>query len=144
MLKIPVLLFILMFSIGSFGQDKVEWSVSVENESSTILVSAVIAEGWPLYSQYIHNKIGPSPTTIEFIPNKNYTLIGRTREPESLKEYDKNFEGELNFFKDEVVFEQKFKASKPAIIDGVITYMVCNDTMCLPPRDELFTITFEN
>ena len=144
MFKILVLLFTLMLSTSSFGQDKVAWSVSVDSESSNILVSALIAEGWHLYSQHIDNEIGPIPTTIEFIPNKSYTLIGRTREPESLKEYDKNFEGELNFFKDEVVFEQKFKASKPAIIDGVITYMVCNDTMCLPPTDELFTITFEN
>lgn len=144
MLKIPILLFILMLSIGSFGQDKVEWSVSVDNESSTILVSAVIAEGWHLYSQYINNKIGPIPTTIDFVPNNSYKLIGSTREPESLKEYDNNFNGELNFFKDEVVFVQKVKASNPAVIEGVITYMVCNDTMCLPPTDELFTITFEN
>jgi thiol:disulfide interchange protein DsbD len=144
MLKIVFLLFILMLSVCSFGQDKVEWSIDVDNESSTLLVRAVIAEGWHLYSQHIDNEIGPIPTTIEFVPNNSYKLIGSTREPESLKEYDNNFKGELNFFKDEVVFEQKVKAYKRVIIEGVITYMVCNDTMCLPPTDELFTIMFQN
>ena len=144
MLKILFLLFILMLSASSFGQVKVKWSVGIDNESSTVMVRAVIAEGWHLYSQHIDNEIGPIPTTIDFVPNDSYKLIGSTREPESLKEFDINFEGELNFFKDEVVFEQKIKASKPAIIEGVITYMVCNDIMCLPPTDKLFTITFEN
>lgn len=144
MLRILFLLYISTISVCCYGQNKVEWSVAVDNESSTVLVRADIAEGWHLYSQHINNEIGPIPTTIEFVPNSDYTLIGNTKEPESLKAYDPNFEGELNFFKDEVVFAQQVKASKSAVIEGVITYMVCNDVMCLPPRDELFTIKFEN
>lgn len=134
------LLFVFMISL-SFGQEKVEWSYSFDSESSTIQVKAGIAEGWHLYSQYIENEIGPIPTSITFEENEDYVIVGKTIEPESLKEYDPNFEGDLNFFKDEVVFTQKIKLEKSTTVNGVVTFMVCNDTMCLPPTDIEFSIT---
>ena len=68
-------------------------------------------------------------------------LIGKTIEPESIREYDENFEGELNFFKENATFKQKMKVSTSTSVKGVITYMTCNDTMCLPPKDVEFVIT---
>jgi thiol:disulfide interchange protein DsbD len=67
-------------------------------------------------------------------------FIGETLEPESIKEYDPNFEGELNFFKDEVTFVQKVEVEQPTELSGTVTYMICNDVMCLPPVDEFFKI----
>ena len=130
----------IIVSTFSFGQKKVEWAYSFDSESSTIEIKAKIVEGWHLYSQHIENEIGPVPTSFEFSENDAFSLVGKTIEPESLKEYDENFEGELNFFKDEVVFSQKIKINKSTTVNGVVTFMVCNDTMCLPPTDIKFSI----
>lgn len=142
MLKTIISLLFILITALSYGQDKVQWSYSFDSELSMVLVKAEIAEGWHLYSQYIENEIGPIPTSITFEESNGVQIIGETIEPESLKEYDPNFEGDLNFFKDEVVFKQKIKLEKEksATINGVVTFMVCNDTMCLPPTDLEFSL----
>lgn len=138
--KTLIFIAFILLSTLSFGQEKVEWSYSFDSELSTIQIKATIDEGWHLYSQHIDNEIGPVPTSIVFEKNDEVVLVGKTIEPESLKEYDENFEGELNFFKDEVVFTQKIKLKNSTTLNGVVTFMVCNDTMCLPPTDIDFSI----
>lgn len=138
--KTLIFIVFILVSMLSFGQEKVEWTYSFDSESSTIQIKATIDEGWHLYSQHIDNEIGPVPTSISFEKNGEVVIVGKTIEPESLKEYDENFEGELNFFKDEVVFTQKIKLKKSTTLNGVVTFMVCNDTMCLPPTDIDFSI----
>ncbi len=126
--------------IFSFGQEKVQWSYIYNPAEGEVQMKAEIAEGWHLYSQHIDNEIGPVPTSFDFQENPLIVFVGSVVEPESIKEYDPNFEGELNFFKDEVTFVQKIKADKATSVVGTVTYMVCNDVMCLPPTDEIFRI----
>ena len=136
-----ILFTLLTISLASFGQNTVEWEFKVEND--VFIAEATIAEGWHLYSQHIDNEIGPIPTSFEFEENTALEIVGDTQEPESLKEYDENFEGELNFFKEKVAFQQKIKVLESTELIGFVTFMVCNDTMCLPPTDEKFTVTIE-
>ncbi len=139
-----LLSFLFLFvSAQLLAQDKVEWTYSYNSSANHIEIKAVIAEGWHLYSQQIDNEIGPIPTAFEFQRNPHVKFVGETVEPESIKAYDPNFEGDLNFFKDQVVFKQKIKIDQPTEVIGVVTYMVCNDVMCMPPTDELFTIRIE-
>lgn len=119
------------------------WNYLYNPASEEVQITAEIAEGWHLYSQHIDNELGPIPTSFEFQENPAVQLIGETVEPESIKEYDPNFEGDLNFFKDEVTFVQKVKLQRPTTILGTVTFMVCNDVMCLPPVDELFKIEIQ-
>ena len=141
MIKSILLIVLLAIGFQSFGQEKVEWDVNYSKENSQIEIIATIAEGWHLYSQYIDNEIGPIPTSFTYEVSDSYTLVGETVEPESIKEYDPNFEGDLNFFKDRVVFIQEVKANKETEVSGVVTFMICNDTMCMPPEDLEFKIT---
>jgi thiol:disulfide interchange protein DsbD len=135
-----IFLFALLFiSLQIFAQDEVIWEFSVKDD--VFIAEASIAEGWHLYSQHINNELGPIPTSFRFEEEEGLKLIGKTSEPESLKEYDENFEGELNFFKEHVSFTQKLKVSAETSIRGGVTYMICNATMCLPPTEELFTIS---
>ena len=137
-------LYCLLFfflSLHSSAQDKVDWNFTYAPSSNLIELKAVIADGWHLYSQYIDDGIGPIPTAFEFKENSNVTFVGETHEPESIREYDVNFEGELNFFKNEVVFSQKVIVDQTTEVIGVVTYMVCNEEMCMPPKDEIFRIT---
>lgn len=133
-------MFFGLFALLSFGQSKVTWDYLYNPISEEVQITAKIAEGWHLYSQHIDNELGPIPTTFEFQENGAVQWIGKTIEPESIQEYDPNFEGELNFFKEKVTFVQKVKLERPTTILGTVTFMVCNDVMCLPPVDELFKI----
>lgn len=131
----------LMLSLSSFGQEKVEWTYSYDSESETITIAAEIEEGWHLYSQYINENLGPVATSFKFDENKTqFKLVGKTSEPEPITEYDPNFEGDLSFFKDSVEFTQKLKIKTSGEVRGTITFMVCNEEMCLPPVDIDFNL----
>lgn len=143
MRRLLFLFTVLLFSKLSVAQDRVTWTFSYNKESGHFEAKAEIAEGWHLYSQHIDNELGPVPTSFTFEENADLKLVGKVREPESIKEYDENFEGELNFFKEEVVFTQKIKASKSTELKGSVMFMVCNDTMCLPPTDKEFTVRID-
>lgn len=138
--SISLFLFILL-SFGTYSQEKVSWSYHYDENNEELILDAKIADGWHLYSQVINEGIGPVPTSFTFNENSAVKLIGSTVEPESIREYDENFEGELNFFKESASFKQKMKVSSSTSVKGVITYMTCNDTMCLPPKDVEFVIT---
>ena len=135
--------FLLLTSNLILAQDRVEWSFSFDDPSSEVRIKAEIAEGWHLYSQHVNNDIGPVPTSFEFEESSFYALQGSTREPRALKEYDENFKGELDFFKDSVTFVQRIALNGSGVLKGTVVYMVCNDTMCLPPTDVPFEITIE-
>lgn len=145
MLKALFVLLCIFSSIYSSAQDEVKWNVSYDAESQSILFQATIAEGWHLYSQHINDGIGPVPTAFVIEKKKKqYKLVGGTTEPTAITEYDKNFEGELSFFKGTVTFKQKLKVKQSGEISGYITFMLCNDEMCLPPVDHAFKLMIEN
>jgi thiol:disulfide interchange protein DsbD len=134
--------FIFIFSsLLSFAQDKVTWEFTADNE--VFVAKATIADGWHLYSQHVNDEIGPMPTMFDFSKNNDLKIIGKTIEPEPFKEYDENFGGELEYFKDEVLFHQKYKTQSSTELKGTVTYMVCNDVMCMPPTDVEFSIKID-
>ncbi|NRA10349.1 MAG: hypothetical protein HRT57_00165 [Crocinitomicaceae bacterium] len=133
----------IFLSILSFGQEKVSWDFSFDKETSSISIDANIEEGWHLYSQNLENEFGPIPTNFEYITNESYKIVGTTVEPTPIKEYDENFEGDMHFFKDKVSFVQKVENISATSINGVVTYMVCNDVMCMPPVDLEFTVSIK-
>lgn len=141
MIKIVICVLLSLSTSQLIAQEKVDWTYVYNPVSKTIEAKAVIAEGWHLYSQHIANEIGPIPTSFEFQDNPKVKFVGETVEPESIKEYDPNFESQINFFKDEVTFVQKVKFEEPTEVVGMVRYMVCNDERCMPPVDELFRIS---
>lgn len=134
------LLFSVFLALSALGQSKIQWGYSYNESNNTIEIKAVIAEGWHLYSQHVANDIGPVPTSFVFDPSNEIKLIGKVTEPTPIQKYDENFEAMLDFFENEVVFTQRVAVKKDSSMSGTVTYMLCNDTMCLPPVDEKFTI----
>ena len=58
--------------------------------------------------------------------------------------YDPNFDKDVTYFAGEAVLEADIAveaSAAPGTYDvmGTITYMICNDQMCLPPTDQAFT-----
>lgn len=146
---LPAFIFIswlLLSGLSAFSQieNPVKWdykTFKTGDKKFNVRISATIAPGWHLYAQEAGE--GPEPTTVTFFPNPLIKLDGRVKEEGKLKkEYDKNFETELKYFENRVDFVQeiKLKAAAATVVKGNITYMVCNDRKCLPPKTVPFAI----
>jgi hypothetical protein len=138
-------LYIFLFFIAYTGtaQNVVQWSHTFNEKEGTVDIKADIQEGWHLYSQHVANDIGPVPTSFLFDENEEVKLIGKVYEPKPEREYDENFEAMLDFFKGSVIFQQRVSLKKSTSLTYTVTYMVCDDTMCLPPVDEKYTIELQ-
>ena len=86
------LTFILTTILSGYGQviNAVNWNYEskvIDNE--TFLIStATIKEGYHFSSQFLEGE-GPIATEINFTPNSNYKLIGKSKElSKSYTEYD--------------------------------------------------------
>ena len=144
-------LFIFIFLIGSVSNaqihNPVTWETSVEkiNDSEfNLLITAGIEAGWHLYSQNVPEG-GPIPTSIKIASDDSkYQLIGSPQEGKGHEEYDNVFDMDIKYFETKAVFKQRIKllGSDKIDIAGVLEFMVCDDTNCLPPTeiDLAFTV----
>ncbi len=124
--------------------DPVKWSYSSEkinDKELDLLITAKIEKGWHLYSQFIEEG-GPIPTSFKFNPSAAYKLIGKvTESPKPITAFDKNFNMEIAWHKDQAVFKQRISLNKPAAaVTGVLEFMVCDDQRCLPPAEVEFEV----
>lgn len=134
-------LFVLLFPIFVVAQTPAEWTWWGSISPSELNFKVKIQEGWHLYSQHIQIDIGPVPTSFNIEQLSGIRLVDSVIEPNPIKKYDENFEATLDFFEGEVVFTQKFTGEPNGPITGTVTYMLCNDRMCLPPVDVPFLIS---
>ena len=113
----------------------------IADKTYEIHVTATIGSGWHLYAQDAGE--GPEPTTISFTKNPLVKLDGATKENgKMVKEFDKNFNSVLKFYADKVDFVQvvKLKTNAATVVKGSVTFMVCNDSKCLPPKTVPFSV----
>lgn len=139
MKKVLALLFVLFSVITAKAQiEAVEWSTKVEKISDTeynLIYEAYIENHWHLYSQTLPED-GAKPTRFVYNADeegKDYKLIGKAEESESITEYDKVFEMDLTFFNDEATFTQKVEILNPDItsIQAQVKYQACDDERCI-------------
>ena len=128
--------------------DPVKWSFSSEklNENEyNLIITAKIEKGWHVYSQFIDDG-GPIPTSFKFKPSKDYQLVDKvTESPKAVGAFDKNFNMQIAWHKNQVVFKQKISLLVPkTTIAGTLEFMVCNDERCLPPAELEFTIPVQS
>ncbi len=134
--------FLLVLSIlfSSIGHAQiftpVTWSFSsekIQDNTYELQLKASIEKGWHLYAQNIEEG-GPIPTTFTFKENPNTKLIGNVLEPKGHTEYDPNFDMQLTWFENNVIFTQKVSALNDTKLEGEVEFMVCDDEKCLPPE----------
>lgn len=129
-------------------EDPVKWTyniVKLAPKKFELHMTASVNGNWHIYSQNAGE--GPVPTTIEFNKNPLVKWEGKVAEIGKLENtYDPNFKSNLKFYNGKVDFVQKIstKSSANTIISGTITYMVCNDKKCLPPKDVPFSFQVSN
>ncbi|HRD57750.1 MAG TPA: protein-disulfide reductase DsbD family protein [Ferruginibacter sp.] len=145
--KITLSFLVSLFTLGiAFAQieNPVKWSYTakkISDKEYDVYITASIDPKWHLYAQDAGE--GPEPTTISFTKNPLVTNVGKTKEQGKLeKEYDNNFNSVLKFYSTKVSFVQrvKLKANVATVIKGSVSFMVCNDKKCLPPKSIPFSV----
>lgn len=125
-------------------ENPVKWSFSAKklaDKSYELHIAANLDKNWHIYAQDAGD--GPEPTSFSFTPNPLVKLDGKVKESGKLeKTYDPNFKSTLKYYSSGVDFIQKIKIKSQAatLVNGTVTYMVCNDNKCLPPKDVPFSI----
>ena len=147
MLKNCLVLLAFLCTSGLFAQENpVKWSFEVKplgGADYELIFHANIEDGWATYSQHLESDEGPIATAFAFKPSDSYELVGDVAEAGDIKSsYDPLFEMTLTKIKHKGTFTQKVKVKDASkAITGYVTFMCCNDEMCLPPKDVDFSFS---
>jgi hypothetical protein len=123
----------------------VSWTYSskkINAKTYELHLTATIGDKWHVYSQDAGN--GPIPTSFVFTANPLVTETGKVKEVGTEeKVFDPNFNSTLKYYEHTVDFVQVIKLRSPikTIVKGTLTFMVCSDKLCLPPKDIPFSIS---
>ena len=128
-------------------EDPVDWNFTAKkmaNNQYEVHLTANVSGNWHIYSQDCGK--GPEPTSISFLKNPLIKLQGKVNEIGKLEtQYDPNFKSTLKFYNKQVDFVQKIskKSKASTILKGTVTFMVCNERKCLPPKDVPFSVKID-
>ena len=146
MKKIFSAMFLLLIAGFANAQinNPVTWTYTakkVADKTYELHMTATIDGNWHLYAQDAGE--GPEPTAFAFTMNPLISFNGKIKEiGKQEKSYDKNFKSVIKYYTKKVTFVQNIKVKTPiaTVVKGTVTYMVCNDRQCLPPKDIPFAI----
>ncbi|MDO4790264.1 MAG: cytochrome c biogenesis protein CcdA [Porphyromonas sp.] len=138
-LFLSLALFLVNTALGQMVTDAVKWDISmseVSNGKAKISFAAKMKGGWHVYDMNLPEG-GPSSTEFLFDTLAGISLSGEVvpdRKP--LDVFDKNFEMNLRWYADEVVFTQELNVedAENYKVSGEVFFMACNDESCLPPE----------
>jgi thiol:disulfide interchange protein DsbD len=150
MKKIILSSILLLFVFNGFAQvdNPVIWNFTATKTGAKqyeLHMTATVEGNWHIYAQDAGE--GPEPTSFSFIKNPLAKMNGKIKEIGKLEShYDPNFKSTLKFYNEKVDFVQKvnLKSTANTVIKGSVTYMVCNDRRCLPPKEIPFSIKLDS
>lgn len=146
------ILFAFSILISGFSYSQVvnpvkwEFTSKIVNESTAELkFTAKIDKGWHMYGLNIPPD-GPVPTSFSFENENNLAFLNKiipVQKPEV--KYDSTFEMTVELFSHRVDFTRSIKLVPGAkqVVKGSVTFMACDDSRCLPPKDESFEFVIE-
>ncbi|MDQ6756552.1 MAG: protein-disulfide reductase DsbD N-terminal domain-containing protein [Bacteroidota bacterium] len=139
-LLFTLLALIILFSVQAQILNPVTFDYSTVKKNDNLYevhIKANIQSKWHIYS--VNNPAGGAQATeIKFKEGK---IVGPVKEKGKMKTvYEKEFQTNQKYFETTVDFVQLLKLNGGNKISGTITYMVCNDKQCLPPKDVEFKI----
>src|SRR5690606_25005954 len=145
---LALLLFVtLAFTASAQIYDPVSWKFGTEkinDKEAVVTLTATMQPGWHVYSQFIEEG-GPIPTSFKFDESADFSLVGGvTESPKAISAFDPNFKMQIAWHKGQVKFSQKIALRQPKVtVSGVLEFMTCNDTNCLPPEEIPFSINID-
>jgi hypothetical protein len=143
----PLLLIISLATTRATAQSskQVQWNFEakkIDSKTYEIKMNALIGYGFHLYAQNVGVE-GPQPTVFEFVKTPLITLQGAVKENGKLiKKFETAWNSNVHYYEQTVSFVQlvKLKGNLKSNVAGHITFMVCNESKCLPPSTIDFKI----
>lgn len=147
MKKLQTLALGMLLGISAIAQSskQVKWSFAAVKKGADykVTATAVVNGAYHLYAQDAGGGVG-LPTKFKFNKNPLLTLVGTVAEGGKLITAKENLGDKktvtVRYYKGTVTFTQTVKAKVASNLSGNVTYMVCNDTGCLPPSTTSFDI----
>lgn len=130
----------LTLTLQVYAQEHIAWQAEYDVTSQKVIIAASLEAGWHVYSQTTDEFSGPVATKFELAINKNLGVESAMEEPEPIVAFDTNFEAEVKYFEKQVQFTQRLIAVQNTKAEYTITYMICNEVMCLPPVDKFISV----
>ena len=124
--------------------EPVKWSFSsgkISNDLYELRFEAKIDKGWHMYGLNLPSG-GPVPTTFVFENEQNINFFSKVESIEKpVVEYDSTFDMQVEIFSKKVVFVRKvsLNINQKLEIKGVVSFMACDNSRCLPPKDVEFS-----
>ncbi len=126
--------------------DPVRWSAAAEpavaEPGGLVMVTlrAEIGAGWRLYA--MDSGVG-RPLKLRFEDAAGLSPIGPAEQEQPRAGFDETLEQDYTYFSEAVTLSRAYRVAEaaeagPATVNGGVTYMVCNDDVCLPPKTEPF------
>ena len=137
------LYFLFLFPLVTAGLNaqsakQVQWSFAAQkiaDKTYEVHMTATINGNYHLYAQNAGVE-GPLPTTFTFVKNPLAVPDGKLKEVGKLvKKYESAWPGTVNYYEKTVDFVQvvKLRGNVKTTLAGVVEFIVCNESQCLPP-----------
>lgn len=143
-----ILLFFISANLVQAQDNPVHIKLSNKKVSACeydLIFTASIDEPWHMYSLNKLADDGPNPTVFTFTKSKEYELVGKVKQGAPLKEFDKVFEMNVEYFKHTATFTQRVRllTDKKLSVKGKYEYQACTEEKCIfPPADNFeFNLT---
>jgi thiol:disulfide interchange protein len=139
----------VQFSLFSQIINPVKWAFTsrkINDRTIELRFSAKIDHGWHMYGLHIPPE-GPVPTSFTFHNQEKLSFTDKThtlQKPEI--KFDSTFLMEVELFNTKVDFIRtlKIKPDKNYEVNGFVTFMSCDDSRCLPPKDQSFKFIIDS
>lgn len=128
-------------------QDPCRWTYAVKNNSANeyeLSFTLNLDKGWHIWAIKVGGDGSQIAPFFSFNANKNIQLVGTIVEKGQLQTaLIEGIDGKVNFYANQVRYFQIVKAKAGTIITGTHSYQVCNDKMCMPPKDQNFSFLLQ-
>lgn len=136
--------FILLFFLCFFtlnAQNHVAWKGSWDEKNKQVVIVGTIDPTWHLYSPKTDPGLGPIPLNVTFQKTKGLKRKGALEFlTEPIAHADENFGGMVYIWENHIEIRQSFKVKTEGYLSITLNYMICDETMCIPPIDVPLTL----
>ncbi|HSZ25275.1 MAG TPA: protein-disulfide reductase DsbD domain-containing protein [Cytophagaceae bacterium] len=143
---IGVLLFSGLYYAKAQTAKPIRWLFSMsknevkQGETVEIIMKAEINQEWYLYSSDFDADLGPTVSSITFVENGSYKVVGKLIPVGAKEKYDSLWGGKIRYFTRTAEFRQKVKILKTnPTLKAMLIYQVCSDKegKCIPYEENI-------
>jgi len=148
-LKVALLVWFGLLTVASGNaqmvKDNSKWDLEAKKicgDKYELVLHLQLPDKWHIYSFKPGGDGMELPPVVQFVKNDKVKLTGNVKEEgKLLKEKMDGIDGIVNMYKGTVNYVQQATISGNTKITCNYTYQICNDQMCLPPKDASVSVT---